>query len=84
MMVVNANLSYAGFFHKALSVLLSFTRSPLGLLVILSFGSGILSAFFLNDTLAIIFTPLTLNLTQALGLNFVWSSSQFDYSGSCW
>jgi Na+/H+ antiporter NhaD/arsenite permease-like protein len=69
MMVVNPNLSYAGFFHKALSVLLSFTRSPLGLLVILTFGSGILSAFFLNDTLAIIFTPLTLNLTQALGLN---------------
>lgn len=32
-------------------------------------GSGILSAFLLNDTLAIGFTPLTLNLAQALGLN---------------
>jgi Na+/H+ antiporter NhaD/arsenite permease-like protein len=69
MMVVNANLSYAGFFPQALSLLLRFTRSPLGLLVALTFGSGILSAFFLNDTLALIFTPLTLSLTQALRLN---------------
>ncbi len=69
MMVVNANLSYAGFFPQALSLLLRFTRSPLGILVALTFGSGILSAFFLNDTLAIIFTPLTLSLTQALRLN---------------
>lgn len=69
MMVVNANLSYAGFFRRALSVLLSLTRSPLGLLIALTFGSGILSAFFLNDTLALVFTPLTLSLAQALGLN---------------
>ncbi|MCC5650685.1 anion transporter [Nostoc sp. XA013] len=69
MMVVNANLSYAGFFRRSLSVILSITRSPLGLLMALTFGSGILSAFFLNDTLALVFTPLTLSLTQALGLN---------------
>lgn len=69
MMVVNANLAYAGFFRRSLSVLLSLTRSPLGLLIVLTFGSGILSAFFLNDTIALVFTPLTLSLTQALGLN---------------
>ena len=69
MMVVNANLSYAGFFRRALSVLLSLTSSPLGLLIALTFGSGILSALFLNDTLALVFTPLTLSLAQALGLN---------------
>jgi len=69
MMVVNANLSYAGFFRRTLSVLLSLTRSPLGLLIALTFGSGILSAFFLNDTLALVFTPLTLSLAQALSLN---------------
>ncbi|MEJ1936103.1 anion transporter [Nostoc sp. NIES-2111] len=69
MMVVNANLAYAGFFRRALSVLLSFTRSPLGLLIALTFGSGTLSAVFLNDTLALVFTPLTLSLAQALSLN---------------
>ncbi|OUL25797.1 anion transporter [Nostoc sp. RF31YmG] len=69
MMVVNANLAYAGFFRRSLSILLSLTSSPLGLLIALTFGSGILSAVFLNDTIALIFTPLTLSLTQALGLN---------------
>ncbi|PMB50761.1 anion transporter [Fischerella thermalis CCMEE 5201] len=69
MMVVNANLTYAGFFPQALSLLLRLTRSPLGILIALTFGSGILSAFFLNDTLALIFTPLVLSLTQALRLN---------------
>jgi Na+/H+ antiporter NhaD/arsenite permease-like protein len=69
MMVVNANLSFAGFFPRSLSILLSFTRSPLGLITILTFGSGVLSAFFLNDTLALVFTPLTLGLTKSLSLN---------------
>ncbi|BAY90929.1 MULTISPECIES: anion transporter [unclassified Tolypothrix] len=69
MMVVNASLTYAGFFGRSLSLLLSITRSPLGLLIALTFGSGILSAVFLNDTIALIFTPLTLSLTQALSLN---------------
>ncbi len=69
MMVVNANLAYSGFFQVALSLLMRLTRSPFGLLVALSIGSGLLSAFFLNDTIAIVFTPLVLNLTQTLGLN---------------
>jgi Na+/H+ antiporter NhaD/arsenite permease-like protein len=69
MMVVNANLSYSGFFQLALTSLMRLTSSPLGLLIVLSFGSGILSAFFLNDTLALVFTPLTLSLTEALKLN---------------
>lgn len=69
MMVVNANLSYSGFFQLALVFLIRLTRSPLGLIVVLTFGSGILSAFFLNDTLALVFTPLTLSLAQALELN---------------
>ena len=69
MMVVNANLSYSGFFQLALTSLIRLTSSPLGLLIVLSFGSGILSAFFLNDTLVLVFTPLTLSLTEALKLN---------------
>ncbi|MUL35222.1 anion transporter [Gloeocapsopsis dulcis] len=69
MMVVNANLAYAGFFQVALAFLLRLTRSPFGLLIVLTFGSGFLSAFLLNDTLALVFTPLTLSLTQTLKLN---------------
>lgn len=68
-MVVNAYLACAGFFQLALAALLRFTRSPFGLVIALTFASGILSALFLNDTIALIFTPLTLSLTQALELN---------------
>lgn len=50
-------------------MLLRLTRSPLGLLIALTVGTGVLSAFFLNDTLALIFTPFTLSLTTALKLN---------------
>ncbi len=69
MMVVNAYLSYAGFFKLALLYLLRFTRSPLGLLGLLTVGTGILSALFLNDTLALVSTPLTVQLTRSLKLN---------------
>ncbi len=69
MMIVNAYLSYSGFFHLALLYLLRLTRSPFGLLVLLTVGTGFLSAFFLNDTLALVSTPLTLRLARSLGLN---------------
>jgi Na+/H+ antiporter NhaD/arsenite permease-like protein len=69
MMVVNANLSYSGFFQLTLLSLIRLTSSPFGLLCVLTFGTGLLSAFFLNDTIALLFTPLILNLTQALSLN---------------
>ncbi|MGV0106208.1 Citrate transporter [Nostoc sp. DSM 114160] len=69
MMVISTNLAYAGFFQLILDTVTHFTRSPLGLLIVLTFGSGILSAFFLNDTIALILTPLVLGLTQTLNLN---------------
>jgi len=69
MMVISANLSVSGFFQLALDYLLRFTRSPFGLIVLLTFVSAILSAFFLNDTIAIILTPLVIGLTQSLSLN---------------
>lgn len=69
MMVVSANLAAAGFFQLALDYLVHWTRSPFGLIVVLTFGSGILSALFLNDTIALILTPLVVGLTEALSLN---------------
>lgn len=69
MMVVSANLAAAGFFQLALDYLVHWTRSPFGLIFVLTFGSGILSALFLNDTIALILTPLVVGLTEALSLN---------------
>ncbi len=67
-MLLNAALGYAGFFPWATLGLLRLSQSPLGLLVALSFGAGALSAFFLNDTMALLLTPLVLDLTRGLGL----------------
>jgi Na+/H+ antiporter NhaD/arsenite permease-like protein len=69
MMIVNASLTYAGFFQVALAGLVGVTGSPFGLLVTLTIGSGVLSAVFLNDTIALILTPLILKLAQATKLN---------------
>ncbi len=52
-----------------LALLSRCTHIPLGLLIVLTFGCGILSACFLNDTIALIFTSLSLSLTLSLGLN---------------
>jgi hypothetical protein len=64
-----ATIAYSGFFRKALVLLLRCTRIPLGLLIVITFGCGIISACFLNDTIALIFTPLSLSLTLSLDLN---------------
>jgi Na+/H+ antiporter NhaD/arsenite permease-like protein len=69
MMIINASLAGSGFFQLALTFLTNLTNSPLALLVALTFGSGILSALFLNDTIAILLTPLTLTVTRSLGVN---------------
>jgi Na+/H+ antiporter NhaD/arsenite permease-like protein len=69
MMIISTNLVFSGFFRLALTSVVQFARSPLSLLVVLTFSSGILSALFLNDTIALIFTPLVLSLIQTLNLN---------------
>ena len=69
MMVISANLATAGFFQLSLDYLMRYIRSPFGLIVVLTFGSGLLSALFLNDTIALILTPLVVGLTVSLQLN---------------
>ncbi|HEY9809639.1 MAG TPA: anion transporter [Halomicronema sp.] len=69
MMVVNAGLSISGFFQLALSTITHNIKTPFSLLISLTFGSGLLSALFLNDTIAILLTPLTVTLTKSLKLN---------------
>lgn len=68
-MIVNAGLSQAGFFQLAIAQLLNITHSPFGLLTVLTFGVAALSAFFLNDAMALIFTPLILDLARTLRIN---------------
>ncbi|MBH8576947.1 anion transporter [Nostocaceae cyanobacterium CENA369] len=69
MMIISANLAASGFFWLAVDYTIRYIHSPFGLLIVLTFGSGFLSALFLNDTIALILTPLVVSLTQLLKLN---------------
>ncbi len=69
MMILNANLRLAGFFDLAAQSLLRLAHSPRQLLALLLAASGLLSAFFLNDTICLMFTPLVVSLAQRLGRN---------------
>lgn len=69
MMIINVNLRLAGFFRWVSGWVVRWARSPRLLLALLVFASGLLSALFLNDTIVLMFTPLTLEIIAALKRN---------------
>ncbi len=69
MMVLIANLRLSGFFNIIYSMVIKIVRTPKILLYAIILSSGILSAFFVNDTVCLIFTPLVVELSQQLRLN---------------
>jgi len=69
MMVLNVNLRLAGFFHLVATWVARRARTPRRLLAWIVVASGVLSALFLNDTIALMMTPLVLDLTLALRRN---------------
>jgi Na+/H+ antiporter NhaD/arsenite permease-like protein len=69
MMVLNVNLRIAGFFHVVIARMVRLARTPRRLLALVIAISGVLSAIFLNDTLALMMTPLVLELAVTLRRN---------------
>lgn len=69
MMVLNVNLRLAGFFRLISTRVVRLAHSPRQLLALLILAAGVLSALFLNDTIVLMFTPLVLEVTQALKRN---------------
>ncbi|HVU25453.1 MAG TPA: anion transporter [Opitutus sp.] len=69
MMVLNVNLRSAGFFRLVTARLVGVARTPRRLLALIIGVSGVLSAVFLNDTIALMMTPLVLELALALRRN---------------
>jgi Na+/H+ antiporter NhaD/arsenite permease-like protein len=69
MMVLNVNLRIAGFFHRVISSVARLARTPRRLLALVITVSGVLSAIFLNDTIALMMTPLVLELALSLRRN---------------
>jgi Na+/H+ antiporter NhaD/arsenite permease-like protein len=64
MMVITEHLAETGFFDLAVAWLERRRFGPAGLLAILVFGSGILSAFLVNDIVCVFFTPLLVLLLR--------------------
>lgn len=69
MMIINANLRLSGFFQLAGTVLMQITRQPRKFLAAEILLVGVLSAFFLNDTICLMFTPFLLDLLLAMNRN---------------
>lgn len=69
MMIINGNLRISGFFKLITSRILQYAKTPSQLLALIIFSSGFLSAFFLNDTIVIMFTPLVIEVILSLKRN---------------
>lgn len=69
LMIVNTVLTYAKFFRLMTHLTVRGAKTTLSLLSSLVFISGALSAFFLNDTIVLMLTPLVLNVCQAFKRN---------------
>jgi Na+/H+ antiporter NhaD/arsenite permease-like protein/uncharacterized membrane protein (UPF0127 family) len=68
MMIITVYLRVAGFFELMAERIISLSRTPLQLLVLVTLSSGILSALFVNDTICLLYTPIILEVAAQLGV----------------
>ncbi len=69
MMIVVANLRLSGFFAWVSEAVVEHAHRPLTLLTAIVVVSGVFSAFFVNDTMCLVLTPLVLEITASLRRN---------------
>ncbi len=69
MMIVVANLRLSGFFRLVSAWAVRHAHHPWTLLAAVVVSAGVLSAFFVNDTMCLVLTPLVIEVTRALGRN---------------
>jgi Na+/H+ antiporter NhaD/arsenite permease-like protein len=69
MMIVVANLRLSGFFTVVSATVVEHAHRPLLLLASIVLVSGVFSAFFVNDTMCLVLTPLVLEITGRLRRN---------------
>jgi Na+/H+ antiporter NhaD/arsenite permease-like protein len=69
MMIMIAYLEFAKFFEFMAYWLVKISSSSAGLLLATIISSAVLSAFFVNDTICLLFTPIILKATRNLKLN---------------
>ena len=69
MMIVVANLRISGFFALVSEWVVEHAHHPLTLLAGIAVVAGVLSAFFVNDTICLVLAPLVAEVTSALKRN---------------
>jgi Na+/H+ antiporter NhaD/arsenite permease-like protein len=69
MMIVVANLRLSGFFAAISEWVVEHAHRPVVLLVSIVLVSGLFSAFFVNDTMCLVLTPLVLDIAASLRRN---------------
>jgi Na+/H+ antiporter NhaD/arsenite permease-like protein len=69
MMIVVANLELSGFFRLVSERVVEHARRPTLLLAAIIFVAGFFSAFFVNDTMCLVLTPLVIQITSTLKRN---------------
>jgi Na+/H+ antiporter NhaD/arsenite permease-like protein len=69
MMIVVANLQLSGFFSLVAQRVVEHAASPVVLLIAIVAIAGFFSAFFVNDTMCLVLTPLVLEITETLRRN---------------
>jgi Na+/H+ antiporter NhaD/arsenite permease-like protein len=69
MMIVTANLKLAGFFQLIGNFMLKYGKSRKLLLFIVILASGFLSAFFINDIVCLLFTPIVILVCNRAEIN---------------
>lgn len=67
-MILVAHFRISGFFDWVAIRISALAHTPFQLLALLVFTTGILAAFFVNDTVCLIFTPIVLAVTERLDL----------------
>lgn len=69
MMIVVASLRLSGFFRLVSARAVQYVRRPWLLLLAVTFVTGVFSAFFVNDTICLVMTPLVYEITSRLERN---------------
>jgi Na+/H+ antiporter NhaD/arsenite permease-like protein len=67
-LILTAYLELGGFFEWIAARIVRHAHTPASLLAVVVVVSGLLSAFFVNDTICLVLPPLVLAVVRALGL----------------
>lgn len=69
MMIIIAVLELDGFFELIAQKTISLAKTPLQLLVIVTFVTGVASAFLVNDAVVVLFTPVVIAICKSAERN---------------